>query len=428
MNDWYAAWLKPDCPVGANTDTRKLMMAGDPLPDKYKRRIGRECMTAGEFERAQQLDAASVTARNGSVQGRSGDAPQQRGQSVAPAIPEGRRPEINSIVAEVARLTSRVPEPARSTSRVPEPARSTSRVPEPARSTSRPPSAEPIVIQEVRRAIERAMATNRTDVAGPSVWGADPAPMTAHMRRQTEHMFGRLLFDLRSDVTGALRDKNEPLLRDIEDRIAKLLVTSGYLMRDTTFGKFETLAEKTRSPNVARSTGRASSVAEVARSTGRASEVAEVARPTGRASAVAEVARPTGRASKADARSLVILQEVQQAIERAMVINRTDVAGPSVFEPVASARMNPELRKQTDQSFAGLYRYFVDRYANADEAEDEDDLADVRARIMELLGKSGHLMRSRTREKFEDLAQKYNYGYESVAGSDPSISSGTDRS
>ena len=48
--DWYDAFLKPDCLVGANTNTRKAMARNRPISENFKHRL-RPCMDNADFAR-----------------------------------------------------------------------------------------------------------------------------------------------------------------------------------------------------------------------------------------------------------------------------------------------------------------------------------------------------------------------------------------
>ena len=48
--EWYDAFLKPDCLVGANTNTRKAMARNRPISDNFKHRL-RPCMDNADFAR-----------------------------------------------------------------------------------------------------------------------------------------------------------------------------------------------------------------------------------------------------------------------------------------------------------------------------------------------------------------------------------------
>jgi len=58
--EWYDAFLKPDCLVGANTNTRKAMARNRPISDNFKHRL-RPCMDNADFAR---LIAASPQAEH----------------------------------------------------------------------------------------------------------------------------------------------------------------------------------------------------------------------------------------------------------------------------------------------------------------------------------------------------------------------------
>ncbi len=83
--EWYDAFLRPDCLVGANTETRTALARNTPFSDNFKQRL-RPCMDAADFARltdpanpaqpsSTSVSAGSVYARGGSLGRRHSSVP-----------------------------------------------------------------------------------------------------------------------------------------------------------------------------------------------------------------------------------------------------------------------------------------------------------------------------------------------------------------